>query len=395
MSEPEKKVGIFFTGGGGIGSFHIGVLDAMDKKKIKYQFVAGCSAGAIVAGGATYLTPDELKERWNKLTPENTMNIDSSKLENVYGIKRIFVAWKECVKSFFHRDEKITISAENIIAIMQNSIHDDVLSLEEFTKQLEKYRDRRFSISSNSMAQQLHDGIDGEKIRESDIGLAVSTTHFPSMKIDNTRKEEMVGDPTEYIYNSMNLPFLSRNPMVNGKPYAKSCKDYVDLCRFRDYPLEFLLDAKVDLAYVVNIERRYIRKLAAPMEDYFRSNGIEAVLFNCTLKPAPSMVDFSAWQRERNYKAGHDTTMEVLNIVDEIKNYYSDEMDGCTIYGPDGSVLAKKTPVSILESICNVIPNRIKGVYYSKDGVWTIYGSNTKKQEIDEYLDSDNTLVKR
>ncbi len=55
------KVGLCLSGGGARGAFHMGVLKALDEKKVPISIIAGCSAGALV--GSLYsagVKPDEM-----------------------------------------------------------------------------------------------------------------------------------------------------------------------------------------------------------------------------------------------------------------------------------------------------------------------------------------------
>ena len=59
-----KKTGIFLTGGGGIGAFHTGFFKALEEYGIKFDTIVGSSVGALVGGAATYLTADEMYQKW-------------------------------------------------------------------------------------------------------------------------------------------------------------------------------------------------------------------------------------------------------------------------------------------------------------------------------------------
>ena len=108
------KTGIFLTGGGGIGSFHIGFLKALEEEGIKFDFICGSSAGAIVSGAATYMSADEIHEAWKKLSLENVLKIDSKKIESLEGFRRKIKLYEQCFLSCVRRNPNLMIDANDI-----------------------------------------------------------------------------------------------------------------------------------------------------------------------------------------------------------------------------------------------------------------------------------------
>ena len=260
----KEKTGIFLTGGGAIGSFHIGFFKALEEFGIDYDYVFGCSAGAIIAGAMTYLSAAELYDKWKQLTLENVFKIDSKKVEDFEGIKRTLILYKECIKSCCRRDPNLFIDV-------------------------------------NDIRKLLYDLLNGEKMIESQIDFGISTTLLPSMKMENIWKENMETNPLEYILASMYLPIFSRQRIIDDR-------HYMDLCRFRRYPLEVLKEKGCTNIYVVNIESNNIRKLTVPIE---RDLSDETVTF-IDYDRKPSILDFSRYQTEKNYETGYETTVKVL-----------------------------------------------------------------------------------
>ena len=111
--EKNNKTGVFLTGGGGIGAFHIGFFKAMKEAGLKYDLGVGGSVGALVGGGATYMTPDEMIEAWNQLTLESVLKIDSRKIQNLSGVKRNLTLIKECFLSCARRDPHLFIDIDD------------------------------------------------------------------------------------------------------------------------------------------------------------------------------------------------------------------------------------------------------------------------------------------
>lgn len=79
----KPKVALVLGAGGAKGLAHIGVLRALEKHKIKFDLLVGCSMGAIV--GACYalgVPLDELEKRAKQLSRSEVLDV---KLPNKYG----------------------------------------------------------------------------------------------------------------------------------------------------------------------------------------------------------------------------------------------------------------------------------------------------------------------
>lgn len=72
----KYKVGLALSGGGLRGSAHIGVIDVLVKNNIPIDFIAGTSAGAIVASlYAIGYTPDQMKEIIRSIKVQDLIDI--------------------------------------------------------------------------------------------------------------------------------------------------------------------------------------------------------------------------------------------------------------------------------------------------------------------------------
>lgn len=261
-----KKTGVFLTGGGGIGSFHIGVFKALEKYEIKPNYVFGCSVGAIVAGASTYLSADEMFEKWKELTLESVFKVDSNKFKGLEGASKTRKLYLECFKSCCKRDPHLMIDINDIRAL-------------------------------------LYKLLDGKEIAKSDVDFGISTTQLPSGKMVNLWKEDMDPNvnPLEYILSSMYLPIFSREKIIDNK-------SYMDLCRFRRYPLEVLKDKDCDRRIFVNIEAHNLNKVVGPMNSIYPDS--DPILIDYENKP--SILDFTEEQAIKNLNNGYETTMRVL-----------------------------------------------------------------------------------
>ncbi len=260
-----KKTGIFLTGGGGIGAFHIGFFKALEEHGIKFDTIVGSSVGALVGGAATYLTADEMYQKWFSITLENALHVDSNKIKDLQGKKRTLMLYKECLKACVKRDPKFLLDFQGI-------------------------RDLLYTM------------LDGERIKKSPIEFGITTTLLPSLKMEKVFKEKMITNPLEYILTSLYMPVYTREKMIDGR-------SYVDLSRFRRYPLEMLKQRNCERVFVVNLEANHLWRLERPIKKFF-NNGEEVTLIDYEHKP--SILDFSHEQSEINYKNGYEATIKKL-----------------------------------------------------------------------------------
>ena len=207
--DKANRTGIFLSGGGARGSFHIGFLKALEEYDIEYNYIFGCSAGAIVAGASTYLSASDIYERWKRLTLENVLKIDSKKIVDYDGARKTLMLYRECALSCLRRDPN-------------------------------------FFIDINDIRKLLYELLDGEAMRESKIDFGISTTLLPFLQMQNIWKEDMVVNPLEYILASIYLPIFSRQRIIDGR-------QYMDLCKFRRFPFEVLKEKGCDNIFVVNL----------------------------------------------------------------------------------------------------------------------------------------------
>jgi NTE family protein len=80
----RPKIGLALSGGGARGMSHVGVLKALEEKRIPIDYIAGTSMGSIVGGlYATGMSPDDLEWAIKSVDWENALNpANKRKLKN-------------------------------------------------------------------------------------------------------------------------------------------------------------------------------------------------------------------------------------------------------------------------------------------------------------------------
>ena len=316
MDRPVKNA-IFLSGGGAMGSFHIGFFKALENQEIKKDTIFGCSAGAIVGAAATYMNSDEMLKIWESLSFENVLNIDSSKIKNYNGNHLI-------LDKVLNLDSKTIKNYENV----RRNVH--------LLGQCGKSCFKKFPhlmIDFENFSNLISSNINGECVLSSPVNFGISTTALPSGKMVNVWKKDMVGDPLDYVKASAHLPVLRRKRLIDNK-------HYLDWCRFRRYPFEVFDDIDFDNLIIVNTEAKKIKKrFIDPIDEYFDESFVKIYNYDgkITVSAVPkenedylenskkiifinndnrsSIVDFDKDHVEKNYKAGLKASEDVLKVV--------------------------------------------------------------------------------
>lgn len=266
------KTGVFLSGGGGNGPFHIGFFKALEEAKIPVDYICGTSVGALIGGAATYLDSYEMFECWKSLTLESVLKIDSSKVADVPGLIRDLTLFKECFLSCCRKDPKLFINI------------DDIRNL-------------------------LYSELDGEQIQNSPVGFAVGTTEIPSFKNVCIQKEEMGDQVLDYILASIYMPIFSHERRnLNGKKY-------LDLSMFRHYPLNSLKEQGCDKFFVVMAEPNILHPMKYQIAKAFSPE--DDVTF-VDFEEQPSILDFSSEMAKYDFNSGYEATNKVLEKKNSI-----------------------------------------------------------------------------
>jgi NTE family protein len=78
----EEKIGLVLGGGGARGAAHVGVLKVLEREKVKIDFIAGTSMGAIVGGMyAAGYKADEIERRLSGTDWQDVLQDDSNRID--------------------------------------------------------------------------------------------------------------------------------------------------------------------------------------------------------------------------------------------------------------------------------------------------------------------------
>lgn len=264
----EKKLGVFLTGGGGKGSFHIGFFKALEEMGIKPDFICGSSVGALVGGAATYLDSYEMLEAWKTLTMESVLNVDSRKFSDLEGSIKTLKLWKEtfisCCKP------KILIDIEQIRKLLYASV-------------------------------------DGKSIMDSKVDFGCTTTVLPSFEHVKKFKQDMTKENVlEWILASLYLPIFRPQKIIDGR-------NYIDIADKREYPLDMMKQKEVTDLVFVDISNANENKIRRSLKLANIGDETKVTIIDKPYKA--SLLDFTEEQTKINYQKGYETSIKKLEKV--------------------------------------------------------------------------------
>ena len=163
-------LGIALESGGAKGSYHAGVLKAIDELNIQYSALSGCSIGAVNAAFAAQGDSDKLCDFW--------LNIGF--------------------------DDLFDPADKPIVELINGEINSDILK---------KLKNTLYStlkskgISTARMYDMLSTMIDAERLKNSPVDYGVVTVSFPDMKPLYIFKDQIPQeDVCKYILASATFP---------------------------------------------------------------------------------------------------------------------------------------------------------------------------------------------
>lgn len=261
----NNKSAVYLTGGGAKGSFHIGFFKALEELGIKTEAIYGSSIGALVGGAATYLDSYDMFECWKTLTLESVLQVDSTKVKDLFGKKKTLKLYQETIISC--AKPKILIDIENIRKLLYHSL-------------------------------------DGDKIRLSKVDFGITTTVLPSFEMLKLYKKDMSVNILEYILASLYLPIFRPQKIIDQR-------NYLDISGFRRQPFEMLKNSGCSHYYIVNVSGGTKEKLYKNIHQANFDEGVQLIIINMDYRS--SLLDFSEEQAVVNVQKGYETTMKTLD----------------------------------------------------------------------------------
>ena len=260
-------LGIALESGGAKGSYHAGVLKAIDELNIQYSALSGCSIGAVNAAFAAQGDSDKLCDFW--------LNIGF--------------------------DDLFDPADKPIVELINGEINSDILK---------KLKNTLYStlkskgISTARMYDMLSTMIDAERLKNSPVDYGVVTVSFPDMKPLYIFKDQMPQeDVCKYILASATFPGFKLTEIGSKK--------YIDGGAYDSCPINMLIDRGCDEIIAVRVFGGGIFR--APERKDVKVTYIEPS------DQLGAILGFSKKQAENNIQMGYYDAMRRLKNLAGIK----------------------------------------------------------------------------
>lgn len=202
----SKKYGLVLEGGGAKGAYQIGVWKALREAGVQIEAVAGTSVGALNGALICMDRLEEAEQIWKTIAYSNVMEVDDSRMEQLFhGKLKVTEAVKE-VMGFFNEGGKDITPLKNLIA--------------EYIRE--------------------------EEIRNSDIAFYLLTFSISMMReLDIDVKELPEGLLADFLLASAYLPVFKKEKLHGEK--------FMDGGMFNNVPLESLVKRGYQNIIVIRI----------------------------------------------------------------------------------------------------------------------------------------------
>lgn len=287
------KTALALSGGGGIGSYHIGVIEALIAFGIIIDDVYGGSIGGVVGGASTYnyKNPQILYEQWMRLTPENVLGLDSSKYINMQGKALTAKLYFDTFRAW-NKDKGIGIDKIRTI---------------------------------------LNDTLDPKKIIESDMGFAVVLAKrigkhpfkqeyknvlldwflcHENLQFQGVYKENMTIDNVLlHILATCNLPIFRQEPILDGNYYV-DCTDM----KFGRHPVSLVKNVN-SVVFISHLSHKL--KKWEKTRLLGTNNTGNTILITPSILTTP-MLDFSPEAARKNRELGYEDGCRIIEATRHI-----------------------------------------------------------------------------
>lgn len=305
--------GLVLEGGGARGSYQVGAIKALRKKRIKIDYVVGTSVGSINAAFVASGQYRKLEELWKGFTSEELFGVDQQ-LISAFENKKI-------------TSDVVISGVQTISKIIKNS-----------------------GIDTTKLKEALINNLDEEKFKKSKINYGLVTYNLSKREpIEIFKKDIPKGKLVEYLLASSYLPVFKFEKIIDNS-------FYIDGGLFNGCPVNMLTDKKLDKIYVVRLQTSKL------------TNGSKNIIEIKSNKKLGSIIAFDKETTQNKILLGYYDTLRVIDKLDGIKyyfkykseNYYESLFDSKIkkqiIKKYNKNLLItnnKKIVINILEEICD------------------------------------------
>ena len=272
MKQEKKLLGLVLAGGGSLGSYEVGAIEALEELGYKFDIVTGTSIGALNAAFVCNRQTNRLRDLWEQITPEKVMK------------------------------DGLNLSAREARQATAKSMSRD------FGKWMKVYlTGGKPGADISPFKEYIQNAIDVDACLKSDIKYGVVTSNFPSLSLVDVNMHEVSKE--EF------LPFLHASSacfpifpveVINGKKYVDGF--YND-----NLPIRLAFSYGADEIIALDMRLFSLK----PQHDFYLK--LPNVTYIAPYVTFGSLMDFSQEVIRKNMKLGY---FDVMKHFKKMRGYY-------------------------------------------------------------------------
>ena len=285
-----ESIGLVFSGGGGKGSYEIGVWKYLHEKGLDKHItaVSGTSVGALNAAlfvGSSYEKSEEL---WLNITQKDVL----------------------CSRQLTRKEIVRCLISSNVIKVLLPGYVGMIMSSINTAMIL----NGEYMFSSDGIFNMISDGLDFDKIKLSKIPCFVTCTCYSGLKAERFKLNDYSKDDiSNLLMASSAIPVIFPAIDFHGKKYCDGGIPYVG----DNVPIQPLYDMKINNIIVVHLgQKDTVDKSKYPNARIIEINPSEDIG-----KTINGMFDFSAESVPHRLELGYNDTKNILQSIGQ--SYYS------------------------------------------------------------------------
>ena len=279
-----ESLGLVFSGGGGKGSYEIGVWKYLHEIGLDKNItaVSGTSVGALNAALFVGNSYEKAEKLWVNITQKDVL----------------------CTRQFTRKEIVRWLISNNIIKILLPGYVGMIMSIINTAMML----NGEYLFSSDGILNMISEGLDFDKIESSKIPCFVTCTCYSGLKAERFKLNDYSNDNiSNLLLASSAIPVIFPAIDFHGKKYCDGGIPYVG----DNVPIQPLYDMKINNIIVVHLgQKNTVDKSKYPNARIIEINPSENIG-----KAIDGMFDFSAESVTHRLELGYNDTKNVLHSI--------------------------------------------------------------------------------
>ena len=295
-----KGIGLVFAGGGGKGSYEIGVWKYLHEIGLDQYVcaVSGTSVGALNASlfvGSSYELAEEL---WLNISQEKILTPKEISTEDI-------IKWLTA-------NGMGVVLAPKILQVGSKVISETILSIEKIAQMVATNMMRDHMFSRKGLVEMIVDGLNFDMLKSSQIPCYVTCVRCPGFKVERFLLNEYSADDiTKLLLASSAIPIIFPNEKFQGQEY---CDGGIPIIG-DNVPIAPIYNTGVENIIVVHLSQSYL----IDKEKYTKSRIIEIVPREDLGDALIGTLDFSPEGALNRMRIGYEDAKHIMQpMVDMI-----------------------------------------------------------------------------